>query len=54
MLTSVRRFWSQWKIYQRIRHELFGYTERELSELRIGPGDIDRIAWEGAFGPKAG
>lgn len=53
MLTSVRHLWKQWQTYHRIRNELLTYTNRELFDLRIGPGDIDRIAWEGAFGPKA-
>jgi uncharacterized protein YjiS (DUF1127 family) len=53
MLTSVRDLWNQWRTYHRIRNELLTHTPRELFDLRIGPGDIDRIAWEGSFGANA-
>lgn len=53
MLTSIRRLYRQWQTYRQIRRELLTYNDRELFDLRIGPGDIDRIAWEGAFGAKA-
>jgi hypothetical protein len=40
------------RIHDRIRAELSQHSHRELHDLPIGPGDIDRIAWAGAYGPR--
>lgn len=53
MLTFLRRLWSRWQSYHRVRNELMKLTNRELWDLGIRRRDIDRIAWEGAFKPHA-
>lgn len=48
MLTSVRERWTRWcawlRTYVRVRNELLAYTNDELLDLRIGPGDVNGIA----------
>jgi hypothetical protein len=57
MFESFRERWreraTRRRTYERIRAELSQHSHRELYDLRIGPGDIDRIAWEGAYGVHA-
>lgn len=51
MLTHLRDLLERWRTYRRILGELSTYDHRDLMELDIRPGDVNRIAWEAAFGP---
>jgi uncharacterized protein YjiS (DUF1127 family) len=51
MLEYVRDCLSRWRVFRRLRDELLQHNHRELYDLGIGPGDIDRIAWRGAYDP---
>jgi uncharacterized protein YjiS (DUF1127 family) len=48
MLEYVRDWLIRWRVFRRLRDELLQHNHRELYDLGIGPGDIDRIAWRGA------
>ena len=48
MLEYVRDWLFRWRVFRRLRSELLQHNHRELYDLGIGPGDIDRIAWRGA------
>lgn len=39
----------QYKVYRKTRDELNGLSKRELDDIGIGAGDIERIAREAAF-----
>ncbi len=49
MLDYVRDWLSRWRIFRRLRNELLQHNHRELYDLGISPGDIDAIAWRGAW-----
>lgn len=53
MIESLRDRIARWRTYNRIRTELSRHNHRELYDLRISSGDIDRIAREGAYGHAA-
>jgi uncharacterized protein YjiS (DUF1127 family) len=46
----VRRYLEHRRAYLRALRELSTFTDRELDDLGIGRGDIDRIAREAAQG----
>ncbi len=48
MFDYVRSFLDRWRLFRRLRAELLQHNHRELYDLGIGPGDIDRVAWRGA------
>jgi uncharacterized protein YjiS (DUF1127 family) len=52
MIEFLRDRIARWRTYNRIRNELSQHNHRELYDLRIGPADIDHIAWEGAYGSR--
>lgn len=52
MIEFLRDQLSRWRTYNRIRYELSQHSHRELYDLRIGPADIDHIAWQGAYGSR--
>ena len=37
----------KWRTYRRTANELQGLTDRELTDLGIGRGDIERVARNG-------
>lgn len=49
MLDYVRDWLGRWRVFQQLRNELLQHNHRELYDLGISPGDIDRIAWQGAW-----
>ena len=44
MLTSIARFFHEWKRYSEARRELSHLSDRELADIGISRSDIDRIA----------
>ena len=52
MLQALREWFSRRWTYNRLRGELLQHSHRELYDLRIGPADIDRVARDGAYGPR--
>ena len=49
MLDYVRDWLNRWRIFRQLRNELMQHNHRELYDLGISPGDIDTIAWRGAW-----
>jgi uncharacterized protein YjiS (DUF1127 family) len=47
-LEQVRDWAIRWRVFRRWRAELLQHDHRELYDLGIGPGDVDRVAWRGA------
>jgi len=52
MIEFLRDLIARRRIYNRIRNELSQHNHRELYDLRITSGDIDRVAREGAYGSR--
>ncbi|MGA2895586.1 MAG: DUF1127 domain-containing protein [Xanthobacteraceae bacterium] len=50
MLLSIVRFLHAWKRYGVAVDELSHLSDRELADIGITRGDIQRIAWEQARG----
>ena len=48
LLKETHRIWAMHREFRTVRRELGNYTDRELSELGIGRGDLARIAYEEA------
>jgi uncharacterized protein YjiS (DUF1127 family) len=48
MLLSIVRFLSAWKRYGVAVDELSHLSDRELADIGITRGDIQRVAWEQA------
>jgi uncharacterized protein YjiS (DUF1127 family) len=48
MLLSVVRFFNAWKRYGVAVDELSHLSDRELADIGITRGDIQRVAWEQA------
>ena len=48
MLLSIIRFLHAWKRYGVAVNELSHLSDRELADIGITRGDIQRIAWEQA------
>jgi uncharacterized protein YjiS (DUF1127 family) len=48
MLEYVRDWLSRWRVFRRVHNELLQHNHRELYDLGISPGDINRVAWHGA------
>ncbi len=48
MLEFVRDWLYRWRVFRRLRDQLLQHNHRELYDLGIGPGDIDRVARRGA------
>ena len=48
MLLSIVRLLSAWKRYGVAMQELSHLSDRELADIGITRGDIQRIAWEQA------
>jgi uncharacterized protein YjiS (DUF1127 family) len=48
MLLSIVRFFQSWKRYGVAMDELSHLSDRELADIGITRGDIQRIAWEQA------
>lgn len=48
MFDNVTRYMRRKRKEAQIRNELLAHTPRELNDIGISPGDIDRIAREGA------
>jgi uncharacterized protein YjiS (DUF1127 family) len=48
MLLSIVRFFHAWKRYGVAVDELSHLSDRELADIGITRGDIQRIAWEQA------
>jgi uncharacterized protein YjiS (DUF1127 family) len=48
MLLSVIRFFQAWKRYGVAVDELSHLSDRELADIGITRGDIQRVAWEQA------
>jgi uncharacterized protein YjiS (DUF1127 family) len=46
-------YWARWHTYLRVRSDLSQRSDAELADLRVFRGDIDRIAWQTAFGRAA-
>lgn len=47
-LRDISTRYKKWQTYRRIRNELASLGTRELDDLGIGRGDIDRIARKAA------
>ena len=48
LLKETHRIWATHREFRTVLRELGQYTDRELSELGIGRGDLARIAYEEA------
>jgi uncharacterized protein YjiS (DUF1127 family) len=48
MLLSIVRFFDAWKRYGVAVDELSHLSDRELADIGITRGDIQRVAWEQA------
>ena len=48
MFLSVIRFIQVWRRYQASLRELSRLGDRELADIGLSRGDIQRIAWENA------
>jgi uncharacterized protein YjiS (DUF1127 family) len=48
MLTSLVRFFNEWKRYNRSLNELSRLGDRELADIGISRSDIQRVAWKAA------
>jgi uncharacterized protein YjiS (DUF1127 family) len=48
LLKETHRIWAMHREFRRVLAELNGYTDRELTELGLGRGDIARVAYEEA------
>jgi uncharacterized protein YjiS (DUF1127 family) len=48
LLKETHRIWATHREFRTVLRELGNYTDRELSELGIGRGDLARIAYEEA------
>ena len=46
MFTTIIRFISQWKRYNRSLNELSRLGDRELADIGINRGDIQAVAWQ--------
>lgn len=53
MFELLREHLLRRRLFERIRNELGQHTQGQLHDLHIGSGDIDAIAWRGAYGPLA-
>lgn len=54
MLSHLKMLWTRWLTFIRVRNELLTYDDRELFDLGIRPGEINRLAWEEALHPHNG
>ena len=43
--TIIRKI-NEWTKYRRTVRELSTLNERELKDIGVAPGDIERLAWE--------
>jgi uncharacterized protein YjiS (DUF1127 family) len=48
LLNETMRIWAMHREFRSVLSELTHYSDRELSELGIGRGDIARVAYEEA------
>jgi uncharacterized protein YjiS (DUF1127 family) len=46
MLSSIVRYFQDWKRYGNAMQELSQLSDRELADIGITRADIPRIAWE--------
>jgi uncharacterized protein YjiS (DUF1127 family) len=53
MMELLRNYWVRWRTYHRVRSDLSQRSDAELADLRVPRGDIDRVAWQTAFGRAA-
>jgi uncharacterized protein YjiS (DUF1127 family) len=49
----LRDYWTRWQTYHRVRGDLSQRSDAELADLRLARGDIERVAWQTAFGRAA-
>ena len=48
LLSTLTRWFREWRRYDQGLNELNGLSDRELADIGICRADIDRIAWEQA------
>jgi uncharacterized protein YjiS (DUF1127 family) len=48
VLKETYRIWAMHREFRRVLRELAAYTDRELTELGLGRGDLARVAYEEA------
>jgi uncharacterized protein YjiS (DUF1127 family) len=53
MIKLLQNHWARWRSYHQVRGELDQRSDTELSDLKVARGDIDRVAWQTAFGRAA-
>jgi uncharacterized protein YjiS (DUF1127 family) len=53
MMKLLRNYWAGWHTYHRVRSDLSQRNDAELADLQVPRGDIERVAWQTAFGRAA-
>jgi len=53
MIKLLQNHWARWRTYHQVRRELGQRSDAELGDLQVARGDIDRVAWQTAFGRAA-
>jgi uncharacterized protein YjiS (DUF1127 family) len=53
MMKLLHDYWARWHTYHRVRSTLSQRSDAELADLRVARGDIERVAWQTAFGRAA-
>ena len=53
MIKLLRGYWTRRHTYHRVRGDLSQRSDAELADLRLARGDIERVAWQTAFGRAA-
>jgi len=48
VVERLRLSWRRWRTYERVCRELYGCSDRDLAELKIGRYEIPRLARETA------
>jgi uncharacterized protein YjiS (DUF1127 family) len=53
MMKLLRNYLARWQTYHRVRGDLSQRSDAELAALQVSRGDIERVAWQTAFGRAA-
>ena len=53
MMKLLHDYWTRWHTYHRVRSELSQRSDDELAHLNVPRADIERVAWQTAFGRAA-
>ena len=49
-IASARTGYGKWRVYRQTLNELTALTDRDLADLGLHRGEIDRIARDAAYG----